>query len=96
MKNSKRQRSSSLFEKKSVRKVDLSPSSESSQSSDSSVDDTIGHFNPKLGGHCRIRGRYIVWRELGTGTFGKVYECEGILSNFLQMANGIHYCFRLK
>ena len=77
MRNNKRPRSPSEIGKKRIKKVDASISN-SESSGDCSVDDSVGHFNPVLKGHCRIKGRYIVWEELGTGTFGKVFECEGI------------------
>jgi len=48
------------------------PSDESDSSS--AVDDTKGHF-PTVPGRL-IDGRYEVVSELGTGTFGKVFECH--------------------
>ena len=48
-------------------------SSRSSASEESVYDDSIGHLNAQKGDV--ILGRYEVCRELGVGTFGKVYKC---------------------
>lgn len=53
-----------------------SPRSSVSGGSDSSVDDTVGHLNPRVDGSYIIDNRYTITKQLGVGTFGKVYQCS--------------------
>lgn len=48
-------------------------SSRSSVSEETVYDDSVGHLNAQKGDV--ILGRYEICRELGVGTFGKVYKC---------------------
>lgn len=52
-------------------------SASKSGGSDSSIDDSVGHLNPRTDGGYLIDDRYVVLNELGVGTFGKVYKCHG-------------------
>ena len=48
--------------------------SRSSSSGSSLDDDTVGHY-PAILGQSVIADRYEIQSELGTGTFGKVFNC---------------------
>jgi hypothetical protein len=58
------------------RSISPSPSPDGGDS-DSSVDDTVGHLNPATDGSVVLKDRYVIRKELGCGTFGKVYCCSG-------------------